>query len=830
MGSFGRKALEQVRARLLDRLGSLEQVPCVRFLCLDAEPDGNAHKSLGGTPDLDLGGDLVLNLPLQPTTNYRRRHLDQLLEWLPREKFYAIPRNLAVDGNRSFGRLAFCDHALRVFTRVKNELHTATHPDSLAASSDATGLTVLTKTPAVHVFASASGGTGGMLIDLGYCVRRALDKADAQRGPLTSFVFTGSPQDVNTPAAEQSNVMATLVEMNHYAEPNVSFTAQYGGPEGVKVEESGPPFTATYLVGMPERSKAAFDDCLANLAGYVTHDVTTPLGATLEKIRRAGPAPGRTPFRQFGTFGLWYPRGLVVRSAARKLCAELVRGWTNPRPAHVPPDVERLLDKLLGDVRLTPVSVRDAIDREATRRKSEHGSPVTIVSDWVRTTAAEADAPAAMSGGWAKAVMAQATEYVGLEPTDPQSSKLTRGKLSAALDRGIGKLTDQWGNELTEAIRPLTEIPGVGLAVCEYAIGQLTAACRATMTDLEGKLRDFAARRGPLATAVQASAAGSEAVGSSLSLFAGRTSRSRRSFGDRFKQFMELRIEEDLTAASVRFYQALSERLGTTLHDLSVCRQQLSDLYRELAAPFTSAEETGGGGKQSSGISADDAVLQTTLQMTNTIRVVLPNGEERIDAAADELLDRLSADDRSRLEGTLHKSVFEPRGGLLGVCKSVSNLPKHIAPALLDRTTQLITELLPAEDVTAIEAAAARGRNDGTARRVDGYVRAAASHVTGPPADAKLFVTVPDSVTGRQFGEAVRAGNPNAIPIVIPNYRSDLLFCREQDWLRQTDLRDLVSTCWDAYAESCETVEGSPHIRFDVPQWLPLIAEPATRW
>ena len=70
----------------------------------------------------------------------------------------------------------------------------------------------------------------------------------------------------------------------------------------------------------------------------------------------------------------------------------------------------------------------------------------------------------------------------------------------------------------------------------------------------------------------------------------------------------------------------------------------------------------------------------------------------------------------------------------------------------------------------------------------------------------------------------------NAAPIVIPHYRSDLLFCREQDWMRQTDLRDLVSTCWDAYASSCETVEGSPHIRFDVPHWMPLIADAAERW
>ena len=147
VGSFGRKALQQIRARLLDRLGNLNQVPCIRFLCLDSEPEGTPRGAIG-SPDVELASDHVLNMPLQQTSNYRRRQLDQVLEWMPKERFYAIPRSLTVDGNRAIGRLAFCDHALRAFTRIKGELQTACHPDSLAASSDFTGLTVLTRTPA----------------------------------------------------------------------------------------------------------------------------------------------------------------------------------------------------------------------------------------------------------------------------------------------------------------------------------------------------------------------------------------------------------------------------------------------------------------------------------------------------------------------------------------------------------------------------------------------------------------------------------------------------------------------------------------------------------
>lgn len=818
IGSFGIKSLEQIRGRLLDRLGSLEHVPCIRFLAFDSVPEGAEMPQATG-----LEPDHIVNLPLQAPNTYRRKQIEQVLEWLPREKLYSIPRGLTVDGNRAIGRLAFCDHSMRVLTRIRNELIAASHPDALALASDKTGLTVLTRTPAVHVLASATGGTGGMLIDVGYCIRRAMDKVEEQRGPVTAFVFTGATQDVNTPPAEQSNIMATLVELNHYADADSSFAAEYGGPEGMKVEETGPPFTATYLLAMQERSKASFEDAIANLTGYVIHDLTTPLGMTLDKIRRVGPSMGRSPFKQFGTFGLWYPRGLVIREAARQLCADLVLGWANPTPAVYPVEVDRAVQKILSDTRLTPDKIARAVDLLSIRRKMESQSPIQIVQEWITAVVEESEQEGKWPSGWAAAVMTQMAEFVGLQPTDDHDSKFQRGKLSQALDRGVSKISESLGVELLDAVRPLAEIPGVGLAACDYAIQQLTAACQSSVQGLEAKLRDLAMRRKSLLHAVNAALNGCDSVGNSLSIFGHRSSKSQKSFGEKLKHLVDLRIEEDLSVSAIRFYHKLSERLSGLLQDLSTCRQHLSDLYRELAAPFTSDDLSLG--------STDDPMgIRTTLKMTNTIRIVLPNGEERVDRAASEMLENLTVEDRQTLELFLHRSVLEPRGGLIGVSKTVSNLSKHLSGPLLSHTVAYLSDRVPIEDVTAIETISSRGRPDGFIKRIEGYLRAASSHCVGPVADAKLFVTLPDSPTGKQFGDAVRASHPNALPIIVPNHRSDLLFCREQDWLRQADLRDLVSNCWDAYAAACTTFETSPHVRFDISQWTPLIAEPANRW
>ena len=162
------------------------------------------------------------------------------------------------------------------------------------------------------MFASAAGGSGGMLIDLGYAVRRVLARMTTAEAHVTAFVYASAPTDPNTTDRELANLYAGITELNHYADPDVTFTAHYGGPEGPKVEGRGLPFSATYLLPMPERSSGAFRDCISHLAGYVAHDLTTPLGHALEQIRNKPTGFGKSPFRTFGTYGVWFPRGLLL--------------------------------------------------------------------------------------------------------------------------------------------------------------------------------------------------------------------------------------------------------------------------------------------------------------------------------------------------------------------------------------------------------------------------------------------------------------------------------------------------------------------------------------
>src|SRR5262249_33846686 len=161
------KALLELRARLVDRFGDLSEVPVFRYLYVDSDPDAE-RKAIRGSPDVALSRGDLFPLPLQPPVNYRRRVLEHLTDWLPREKRYVIPRSLQPQGVRALGRLAFCDNYLKLMTRLRRELQHATHPESLALSVGKTGLGLRDHCPRVVVLAAAGGGSSGFLADLGF--------------------------------------------------------------------------------------------------------------------------------------------------------------------------------------------------------------------------------------------------------------------------------------------------------------------------------------------------------------------------------------------------------------------------------------------------------------------------------------------------------------------------------------------------------------------------------------------------------------------------------------------------------------------------------------
>src|SRR5262249_25959613 len=154
---------------------------------------------------------------------------DQLVDWMPQEKIYAVPRSLETNGSRAVGRMAFYYNHNRLSARLRSDLKLLADPKNLDQSIE-TGLGIRSDQPQVYVIASASGGTGsGMLVDLGYNLRKLLADLGYKSPEVVAFLMAGAPGDPATPVAEQANLYATLTEIAHYSEPSVEFAGIYAG-------------------------------------------------------------------------------------------------------------------------------------------------------------------------------------------------------------------------------------------------------------------------------------------------------------------------------------------------------------------------------------------------------------------------------------------------------------------------------------------------------------------------------------------------------------------------------------------------------------------------
>src|SRR5207237_476400 len=96
------------------------------------------------------------------------------------------------------------------------------------------------------------------------------------------------------------------------------------------------------------------------------------LGPALEQLRRRPSAFDQSPFRTFGTYGVWFPRGLLLRAAAQKIALRLLKVWRNDAPPVDPTPITELVTQVTADERLKP----DAIQRTSEAVGNEFSAAV----------------------------------------------------------------------------------------------------------------------------------------------------------------------------------------------------------------------------------------------------------------------------------------------------------------------------------------------------------------------------------------------------------------------------------------------------------------------
>ncbi|MBM4071091.1 MAG: hypothetical protein FJ271_19415 [Planctomycetes bacterium] len=847
LGGLGRKALLELRCRFLDRFGDLSKLPLMRFLCIDVDPEA-ANLGMRGAPDVALTRAEVHPLPLQPVVNYRRRAMEALWEWLPREKLYAMPRSLQTQGSRALGRLAFSENQQRLLARLKRDIQEITNADVLYQAVSQTGLALRDHTPRIFVIAAAGGGGSGMLADLGFGLRRLLAMLRHPDAPVTCFLLGGAPSDPASSRGELANLYATLTELNHYSDPSVTFAAQYGA-EGQRIVDEGSPYSASYFLSQANRSPDALEESLAHLGSYLFHEITTPLGRRLDHLRYPADSQSlsplaATPLRSFGTYAVWFPRGLLLRLAARQACRRLIEGWLASGEAEVAPEATALIHQMCERIAAEPELHPDAV-----ARKIESSASGTAPQD-IATGPADALArllamldeqslqPVAQDDpiSWSRQAFNRVREWVGAGAEgEKEINEWRKTRLNRSLAQAAQNIAEEWDQRLANELFGLMELPGARLAVAESALVHLQRFCQGSSQELRDRLQQQAARTaqtwGQLDQAMQDCAKG----GGGFRLFSRSRARTLRVFVECLAQFARQRLAEEVLWSVRHFFIALQAKLADRARDFGFCRQRLRHLQEQVeSGPGDPAEDVTATRQGDYTLSHSPLPCAESfwemIRQSATARVVLPDGKQDLERAAIRFLQKLSPEQWVQMDRELNERVLLPRGGLQGACVHTGDLTRMLAVPLMEETSNILSEHLPIMDVAQILAAEFGLASDAAgpvaptpdlAERVRGYLDKAAPLVAAKNSREQMFLLVPASPAGKVLGEAIHTVLPDIKVVRVPG-QSDLMFCREQGFLQAADLRPLLASSRPAYQALAGAPVTSPHARFDISDWVPI--------
>lgn len=823
VGNFGRQALLELRCRFLDRFGDLSKVPLMRFLYVDCDPEA-VKMATQGSPEVALANAAVHHLPLQAAGNYRRRMLDHLTEWLPREKLYSIPRSFQTQGSRALGRLAFTDNHLRLLTKLRRDLEQASHPDSLYESVSQTGLALRGNVPRIYVFAAAGGGSSGMLVDLGYSLRRLLNQLHFTDAEVILFLMCGAPNDPATPRQEQANVYATVTELNHYCDPEVPFAAQYG-PDAPRLVDAGGPYHCTYLMQLANRTPEAFQDAVAHLGSYVFHDVTTPLGLRLDKSRQSKDRP--SPFRSFGTYAVWFPRGLLLRLAARQTCSRLLEEWQAIGDPTAAGEIAAACSRAVEDGGLKFEAICAHIQENA--RLANEGSPAQAMATFLAKHEEQSQLTLAREdpGTWAKQTVAHLQDWFGKAGAETHDSGWRKSRLGRALGAATQQLAQEWDQRLAQIAFELMENHGRRVAAAEDALQRLMSFCQESAQRHQALWEAQARKTEQVWSQLAASLESCLAGGGGFSLFGGRSRRVLRGFLEHLAAFARQRLSEEITGAGVQFYLALNGRFEERLRELTFCRQRLRHLQECLEAGNEGLEDTTNARfpvdwtPSNTPIPSPDTYWET-IRQSATVRVVLPEGEVDLERAAGRFVSLLTQDQWTLLDQALQERVLGPLGGLHHICVSGGDLLRGLAVPLTTQAAACLGDLLPVTDVAQVEFSVASAERGDIQARAQLHFANAAPMVSGrDPNRQQAYLLVPASEAGRNLGDQAKEVLPTLQLVRVPG-QAFLMFCREQGYLSTAELQYVLRSCQPAYEESASVPALSPHARFDITDWVPI--------
>jgi hypothetical protein len=789
LGETGRRTVRLLKRAIVDRYYSSSRVPNVRFLYVDTDPEALAAAPADDDPTA-LAPREVVPARLNRSTHYMQREaLPPVDQWLPSGTLYKLPRNPGpANGVRAFGRLALFDHYRTVAQRVRQEVETFLTDDALLAADQATRLGLRTNRPRVYVTAGLAGGTGGgMFLDVAYLIRHELRQVGYLR-PDVIGVFFVPPADPAAPrSAALGNTYAALAELHHFQARRSRYQTAFDKSEAPIIDGDAP-FTRISVLQLPRGTDPAKSTpVLATAARALFHELLTPAGRAADEGRDVyrNAFPSAVPTCQtFGTYRLSWPRPEVLAAATRRFAQRQLQRWTGKEAAHLREHITAWLVQQWAERKLSFEDVVKTLGAAAHSAVRE--DPERVFDALVDPLRTRTPSGGRMDAAGSCAVLEQLIKLIGKPPceNDPQT-----GSLCTALNAKFEDLVKELEAHVAVMAATFLEVPQYRLAGAEEAVRQIGERLKRQVETLEPMRidldRDVRTTYGRLLQAIGALG------GTGLSASVNRKSNAAEVV-EALRAYPRKRFQLHTLDVALSVYRRLLGNAPEYLREINFCRATLTDMHAALAKVAESAGSAAGPG-----------------------RMILPDGCNDLDAAADQFLAGLAPEDLLAFDQALQKDINRKFRGLGNVCLKAVDKGAPFRDLILRRSREFLDARLDHSDPAAVFF---RSRTQvGTAESLlaEALDESAPDLIPlGNPRPYEMTVLgVPPGPEGERLLTMVREMVPDMELTTAP-LPDDICFYREFPQVPLTDLPQLAGAARDA----CALMGGDhpAHARTDV--------------
>ncbi|HEY2909914.1 MAG TPA: tubulin-like doman-containing protein, partial [Gemmataceae bacterium] len=671
VGYLGRIVLESLRTIICDHFGNPDHVPNVRFLYIDTDPEaGELATALPATPAALGAKELVLARLNRPTHYLQAQSLPPVDQWLPPGSLYKISRTPgAAEGVRAFGRLALFDNYRLVAQRIRQQLEMFLTGETLNQADQATMMGLRSNRPRAYVIAGLGGGTGsGMFIDLAFLIRQEMRALGYSQQEVVGM-FMVSPADRSAARKSLGNACAALTELYHFQTKRNKYQTTFDKAEPPVIDHDAP-YARTAIVQLPKaQDLKGRQMTAARAARALFNEILTPAGRVVDEVRdvyrNAFPSPTPT-CQSFGLFRLTWPRPEVLGAATRRFAQRLMQRWIVKEADSLRQPVADWLNAQWLERKLTFEQIVEEFETAARTQLREE--PERVFDAFVDPLRTRTPSGAKLDAGTVCSLLDQLLKLVGKpDITAPDCG----GSLNATLETRYQELCKEGESQLAIMAVTFIEQPQYRLAGSEEAVRQIAERLKRQVDTLEPlhadairEVKQTFTRLFQIIGGIQQSGAGWKLTAEVIDLL---------------RAYPRKRLRLQILDKSLSLYRKLFGSTPDYLRDIGICRAGLTDMHTAIGAGSATLSNSAGPG-----------------------RLILPEGCENLEDAADRFLAGLNPADVLTFDQSVQKAIARKFRGLAAVCLKPLEKGPLFRELLLKKSREFLDGKLDSADPAAV--------------------------------------------------------------------------------------------------------------------------------